>query len=619
MNLFAKIFKTIHCFLAIVRDLLTLCLILVILIAAALFLAAVSMMGESNGRSAENKPLPLSESHTIIITLNSGLADADDQESALEQFIRELGDGGDQPDSKDSYIIAEAIGRFCGDDNVKNVILSLDDFAGGSLGNIELIGKKLGELRECNKKIIASGSSFTQPSYYLASFADEILLDPAGSVDVHGFALSSLYGKTLLGNIGVTPNVFRAGRYKSAVEPFIRDNMSDDSRSVSLRLINGLWEMYENVIYANRPMKEKLLPKADELLAILKKAGGIDSSAALARNLVDKLMTRSEREEYIKEKFGVVPDRATPLSDYISANDISRTTEEDTGSEGNSSRKIIAVVTAEGEIAKLSEDGISSDTLVPLLKKLQGNDRVKAVVLRLNSPGGDVFASRLIRSEIDALQKKGIKVVVSMGEYAASGGYLISAGADWIVAEPQTLTGSIGVFGILPEFSGLSDRIGVYEDGVENGSNEFHPLRKMPESQKQIIQASIDGTYDYFVGLVSRGRHMNTLRVLELAGGQVWTGKEAVENGLADSIGGLSEAVSKARELAGKDGEYLTVSYFPEESETGFLRSIRGQAARILLPADIRQEILTALGTARKTSAAIRPGQYVLMEERLGY
>ncbi len=237
MNLFAKIFKTIHCFLAIVRDLLTLCLILVILIAAALFLAAVSMMGESNGRSAENKPLPLSESHTIIITLNSGLADADDQESALEQFIRELGDGGDQPDSKDSYIIAEAIGRFCGDDNVKNVILSLDDFAGGSLGNIELIGKKLGELRECNKKIIASGSSFTQPSYYLASFADEILLDPAGSVDVHGFALSSLYGKTLLGNIGVTPNVFRAGRYKSAVEPFIRDNMSDDSRSVSLRLI----------------------------------------------------------------------------------------------------------------------------------------------------------------------------------------------------------------------------------------------------------------------------------------------------------------------------------------------------------------------------------------------
>lgn len=153
MNLFAKIFKTIHCFLAIVRDLLTLCLILVILIAAALFLAAVSMMGESNGRSAENKPLPLSESHTIIITLNSGLADADDQESALEQFIRELGDGGDQPDSKDSYIIAEAIGRFCGDDNVKNVILSLDDFAGGSLGNIELIGKKLGELRSAIRRL----------------------------------------------------------------------------------------------------------------------------------------------------------------------------------------------------------------------------------------------------------------------------------------------------------------------------------------------------------------------------------------------------------------------------------------------------------------------------------
>lgn len=614
-----RILKTIHCFLSAVRDLLTVCVICLILGTLVLFAVAAALMSGESAETAEDRKVPLSESHTVMLTLSSGLADADDQETPLEQFIRELSDDEEKSVTKDTILIAESLGKICRDDSVKNVILSLDDFGGGSLGNMELIGKGIGKLRECGKKVIASGSSFTQSSYYLASFADEILLDPAGSVDVHGFQMSSLYGKTLLENIGVTPNVFRAGRYKSAVEPFIRDSMSDDSRSVSMRLLEELWERYENQIYANRPMKEKLLPKAGELLSILKKAGGMESSAALSRNLVDRLMTRAERDSYIKEKFGVEPEKATPLSEYISSNGISRTTEKDAAKAMNSSRKIIAVVTADGEITKSAEEGITSDTMVPLLRKLQKERRVKAVVLRLNSPGGDVFASRLIRSEIDALQKKGVKVVVSMGEYAASGGYLISSGADWIVAEPQTLTGSIGVFGILPEISGLSDRIGVYEDGVENGSNEFHPLRKMPESQKQLVQASIDGIYDYFVSLVSRGRHMNTLRVLELAGGQVWTGREAVENGLADSEGGLSEALAKAKELAGKDQEFLTVSYFPEEGAAGMLRSIRGQAARLLLPSDVRQEVLGALRAARKTSAAIRPGRYVLMEERLGY
>jgi protease-4 len=455
------------------------------------------------------------------------------------------------------------------DNRIKAVVLDLNGIRGGGLSKLQRIAGAIEEFRSSGKPVIANADFYGQGSYYLASRADEIYLHPDGIFFLRGFGAYLNYYKRLLDTLRVDWNVFRVGTHKSAPEPFIRDNMSDEERESMSSLLDQLWGDYKDDIVTARELEENTI---DDLLANLveytETLNGDLAQMALDFGFVDGLLTREELRERIIEASGTEADEdgdypAAELDDYL---DQMRLLKGDTEAEQN-----VAVVVASGEILHGSQPPgtIGGDSTANLLRRARFDDSVKAVVLRVDSPGGSAFASEVIRNEIEELKAAGKPVVASMSSVAASGGYWISMAADRIFASQYTITGSIGIFAMFPTFQRSLDAIGISTDGVGSTfwAGELRADREMSDEARTMIQLLIEKGYDDFISKVATHRGIDKPDVDTIAQGQVWTGADAFENGLIDEIGGVDAAVASAAELAElEEGQYGTKQFEKELS-----------------------------------------------------
>ncbi|MFL9757051.1 signal peptide peptidase SppA [Vibrio cyclitrophicus] len=455
--------------------------------------------------------------------------------------------GKDLPKENVLFDIVKTIRYAKDDDNVTGIVLALRELPETNLTKLRYIAKALNEFKATGKPIYAVGDFYNQSQYYLASYADKVFLSPDGGVLLKGYSAYSLYYKSLLEKLDVNTHVFRVGTYKSAIEPFIRDDMSDAAKESASRWLSQLWGAYVDDVSNNRQIDAKTLnPSMDSFLKNLESVDGDIAKLAEKLGLVDELATRQQVRLELADVFGSDGQDSYNALGYY---EYRTTMLPDLTSESHD----VAVIVASGAImdGKQPRGTVGGDTTAALLRQARNDDQVKAVVLRVDSPGGSAFASEVIRNEIEAIKQAGKPVVVSMSSLAASGGYWISMGADKILAQPTTLTGSIGIFSVITTFEkGLND-IGVYTDGV--GTSPFSGLgitTGLSDGAKDAFQMGIENGYRRFISLVGENRGIEVDAVDKIAQGRVWTGQDAMQKGLVDEIGDFDDAIAAAASLA---------------------------------------------------------------------
>jgi protease-4 len=500
--------------------------------------------------------------------------------------------------------LIQALDKAKDDDRVKAVALDLDGFVGGGGTAMGDLTDAVRRVRAAGKPVIAYSVGYTNDSYELASAASEVWLNPLGGVLVAGPGGSNLYYKGLLDKLGVTANVYRVGKFKSAVEPYIRNDMSPEARENYLALDQAELESWLQAVKQARPKANVDLFLKDMNGAVAA-AGGDLARAALANGLIDRIGTRREFEDRLaelggksdKEGIGYAQIKLGPyVSDVVNQNP----------------KGPIGIVTIAGDIVDGSA-GPGSAGGDSIAKEVERGirDGIKALVVRVDSPGGSVLASERIRQALIEAKAKKIPVVVSMGSVAASGGYWVSTPADFIYAEPSTITGSIGVFGVIPSFQGTLKKLGIGADGVKTTplSGEPDLLKGPSPAASQLIQTGVNSMYGRFLGIVAQARHKTPQQVNEIAQGRVWDGGTARQLGLVDGFGGLPDAIAKAAQLAGLGNErgvrYLEppVSFRERLIET----LAGGQEDNTTAPEDAfaslarqpRQELAAAIGEVR--------------------
>jgi protease IV len=466
--------------------------------------------------------------------------------------------------------LVAALGEAKSDDRVKAVALDLDGFTGGGQTAMSDLSDAIRDVRASGKPVIAYAVGYTNDSYQLAAAASEVWLNPLGAVLVTGPGGSNLYFKGLLDKLGVTANVYRVGTYKSAVEPYTRNDMSPEARENYLALGQAVLEDWRQSVHRARPKADIDLFLKD-LPGAVKAAGGDMGTAALKAGLVDKLGERREFEARLaalggEDKSGSYASIKLPayIADRVERNP----------------RGPIGVVTIAGDIVdgKASAGTAGGDTIAQAIANGLRDKNVKALVVRVDSPGGSVIASERIRQALLDAKDKKIPIVVSMGNVAASGGYWVSTPADYIYAEPSTITGSIGVFGIIPSFQGTLQKLGIGADGVKTTPLAGEPdvLRGPSPEAGQLIQAGIESTYNRFLSIVAASRHKSSAEIDQIAQGRVWDGGTAHQLGLVDGFGGMPEAIAKAGDLAklGKDDRAIRYLEAPRSFRDQFFESL---------------------------------------------
>lgn len=424
----------------------------------------------------------------------------------------------------------------------------------------------LQDYKMSGKWLVAYAPSYSQLNYYVASVADRIYLNPTGSVDWKGISATKMYYTRVLEKIGVEMQIIKVGTFKSAVEPYFRTSMSEADRHQTEQYIRGIWdEMIATVGEARHLSAEQLNALADEYMGLQ------PAERMVTAGLVDTLVYKQDIDSVLCYKCaGLKPHKLTTAE----LSGVERKTEK--------CEDEIAVVYAEGEITDDSGDGIVGTEMVKTLGKVAREESVKAVVLRVNSPGGSADASEQIWHAVQVLREKGLPVVVSMGDYAASGGYYISCGADYILAEPTTLTGSIGIFGTIPCFAKIREKVGLDIDGISTNRHsdlETNMIyRGMNPAEQALMQKMVENGYDLFTSRCAAGRGVSQDSIRAIAEGRVWLGKDALRLGLVDSLGGMDDALAKAAQLAGL--ENYAVAYYPEREDvlTQLLKQIEGTA-----------------------------------------
>lgn len=443
--------------------------------------------------------------------------------------------------------ITRAIELAENDSQIEMIILDLEGLGNISLAQGDRIVDALLQFKNSEKKIVSYANSYLQSHYYVSSVADELYLNPMGSLVIDGFGGSNLYFKDFLDRYGFEAHVYRVGDYKEAVEPFIRNDMSEESKEVNMRMLEKLWAGFSEKIEIHRKLDSGSINRygvgfAEEL----KKTKGDFARAAIENNLVDELLTWDQARVRFGDRVGFQEDESINSIDYQSylssqGPDISFSTDK------------VAVINIQGPIF-LSSEGMgatSADTAIQLIREARRSEEVVAIVVRVDSPGGSAFASEMIRLELELAQIDGIPVVASFASVAASGGYWLSATSDYIFTEPNTVTGSIGVFSVLFTAEKAASNIGIQTDGVATTPfSQVDPFTKPNPQLSEALQLSVEHGYNQFIELVARGRGLERDQVEPIAQGKVWLGTEAVENGLANSSGSLSEALNKAAELA---------------------------------------------------------------------
>jgi protease-4 len=475
------------------------------------------------------------------------------EELSGDAFDRALGDvtGDREPETLVTDLV-DAIEAAAKDDRIRAIVLETEDLTGGGLTKLNAVARAVQEFRATGKKVYAWGQYVTQSQYYLMAQADEVYVEPIGAVGVEGYSNLQPYFRTALDKLGVTVNAFRSGPYKSIAEPFIRSDMSPEIRAESQELYDTLWSQYVAGVQKAR----KLAPGAldayvDEPVAKLKAAGGDAAKMAQDSGLVTGRKTWDEFVATVAQDVGLDDDErsfnAIDHDSYLAAVRSQRVLDRHPGGD-------VAVVTATGTIldGRQSPGAIGGDTLAEVLRDARFDDDVKAVVLRLDSGGGSVLASEVIRQQVAALRKAGKPVVASFSSVAASGAYYLSTAADEIWAEPTTITGSIGVIAFVPTFEGLLDKVGVNFDGVATSelAGATRVDRELAPQLKDLLQTGVDHEYRNFLGLVAKSRGRTPEQIDAIAQGRVWSGAKAKELGLVDHLGGLPEAIRAAAKLA---------------------------------------------------------------------
>ena len=444
------------------------------------------------------------------------------------------------------------------DSKIRMLRLELGELRSAPLSKLQELRRAIEFFKQSGKPVIVSGTIYSQAQYYLAATADKVFLNPMGIVELSGFAVYRNYFREALDKLDINAQVFRAGNYKSALEPVMRNNMSEDARLANSAWLQVLWDAYKRDISEMRKIKpERIQQVLDQPTKFLAKHGGNIASLAKAEGLVDELADAIEVEDYIAEQMG---------DDYetVTYKSYDRLTP---GKAGNGSDQLVAVITASGVIVSGEKPAgtVGDITISKLLRDAREDEDIKAVVLRIDSPGGSAMASEVIRREILRVREAGKPVVVSMGSLAASGGYWIAAAADEIWAAPTTLTGSIGVFGLFADIHKGLGKLGIHTDGVGTTAIAGRLRSDMPMSNElaKAFQMGVDDTYRKFIDIVAKGRNMNPEKVKALAGGRVWSGEDALKNGLVDQHGDLKDAIAAAAKRAGISDDYDEIRLEP--------------------------------------------------------
>jgi protease-4 len=462
--------------------------------------------------------------------------------------------------------VIDAIEAGKDDDRVQALVLNLSAFGGGRMTKLQDVRDAIVDFKTSGKKVVAVSDFYEQDAYYLAANADEILVNKMGGVVLYGFGRYKMYYKEGIDRLGLDVHVFRVGEYKSAVEPYLRNDMSPQAKEANLEWLGDLWRIYLEDIAAARGMAiEQLEEYANEFPRLIEEANGDTAKAALDFGLVDQALTRIEVREHLIELVGEDEDTNSynriAFSEYLEAMD-----EDRFGRKAKGDR--VGVVVARGTILDGSHPAgtIGGDSTAALIRQARNDDDVKAIVLRVDSGGGSAFASEIIRRECEKARADGKPVIASMGSVAASGGFWISTSSDQIWAYPSTITGSIGIFGMFPTYQRpLAKHLGVRVDGVSTAPLAgIRPDRELPEEVGQVIQSMIDQGYREFLERVAESRGMTTEEVDKIARGRVWSGEDAYELGLVDNLGDLDDAIAAAAELA-ELGEEYEVSYIEKE------------------------------------------------------
>ena len=488
------------------------------------------------------------KNNSVLVINLSGPLNERTEENVITKFV---GKTANETSLED---VLSGIEKAKADKNIKGIYLEAGVFVPNSYAALQEIRDALIDFKKSNKWIVAYGDSYTQGTYYLASVANDVYLNPQGMLDWHGLSTQRIYLKDMLAKFGVKVQVSKVGTYKSATEMFTGDKMSDADRQQTSAYLNGIWKYLLKGVGESRNIPiAKLNEYADSVITFANPAD------YLKMKLIDKLLYTDQVRNEIKKRLGIASGDDI---NQVSLADLKTVKADKNGNE-------IAVYYAYGDIVdapvsgtSLSQHNIVGKDVCKDLKELMDDDDVKAVVIRVNSGGGSAFASEQMWHQIMEL-KKVKPVVVSMGGYAASGGYYMSVPANWIVAEPTTITGSIGIFGMFPDFSGLaSEKLGIKFDEVKTNKNGtfLSPMRPLTPDEMRMLQVYIDRGYNTFKDRVAQGRKLTMQQVETIAQGHVYTGEDALKIKLVDELGGLDKAVQKAVQLA-KIKDYYTKNY----------------------------------------------------------
>ena len=513
-----------------------------------IFVSGIVMMASMTFSSLKMPVASVSDNSVLVLNLSGSIP----ERSQKANFQDLLEDTYSVPDNLKDILSAISIAKY--DSRINGIVVKCNGASAG-FATAKTIRDALSDFRNSGKWIYAYGESLAQGDYYIASLADSIYMNPVGMLDLHGVVSGIPFFKNTLEKIGVEMQIIRVGTFKSAVEPYMLTEMSEANRLQTQTYISNLWNNLTDSIAVSRKIRREVINQFADSLGMFSPANDV-----VKKGFVDGLCYVHEFESKVRMALGLSEDTEIPavtVSELLT-----------TASNTESSNKI-AVVYANGAIVVSGDkNGINSSELVPEILDLAKDDEIKGLVLRVNSPGGSAYASEQIWEALEQFKKTGKPFAVSMGDYAASGGYYISCGADRIFAEPTTLTGSIGIYAMVPCMSGLlTDKLGVNFDFVKTNANtDISTVKPLTEFQKASFQKNVNAGYELFTSRCAVGRKMNINKLKSIAEGRVWDGMEAKKIGLVDEFGNVTDAVNWVATQAGIIGDY-SVSDYPKTKE----------------------------------------------------
>jgi len=560
--------------------------------------------------ASDKDQIKIPEKTALVLNLVGDLVEQKHEINPMDAFLNEaLGQEEDDPEILLADVI-DVINKAKNDDRVELLVLQLQGLQSAGLTKLQDVGKALVDYKSSGKKIIALGDNFSQDQYYLASYADDIWLNPQGFMLLDGYGRYKMYFKSALEKLAIKQHIFRVGTFKSAVEPFLRDDMSAAAKEANKLWLNDLWGQYKQDVATQRGFTiENFDESITDLLDKFSQSNNSFAEYALSNQWVDQLKTRAQMRTELIDLVGENKKGNSyshiGFKDYLAA---SATTK----SFSDKSTDKVAIIVAKGTILNGTQKPgtIGGDSTAKLLRKARMNEQVKAVVLRVDSPGGSAFASEIIRQEVELLKAAGKPVIASMGTYAASGGYWISAPADKIYAAPSTITGSIGIFGMMMTFEDSLSKLGIHTDGV--GTTDiagFGPTQPLTDGMAQLFQLSINKGYQDFITLVAQNRNMTLEEVDAIAQGRVWSGAKAKELGLVDELGNLTDAIVAAAELAELE-QYDTLLIEEEPSSRNkFIQQMMGKSSKLLAFVGVSSSDLMSPSTLDNKPVSLFVGQ----------